>query len=47
MKCPKCTKDFSIKDVALDSMKGKENNLFFECPNCDTPLEMIYSLKED
>lgn len=47
MKCSKCEKYFDIKDVAEDAMEREMNNLYFECPECDTPLVMTYTLQED
>lgn len=54
MKCSKCEKDFDIKDVTSstqtwseDAMEREMNNLYFECPECDTPLVMTYTLQED
>ena len=47
MKCPKCENIFEMKDVAEDVMEREINNLYFECPKCDTPLVMSYTLQED
>ena len=47
MKCPKCEADFNIKDIAEDATENGKDDLYFECPKCDTPLEMTFSLKED